>query len=433
MIITSAHPVATPAPIERPTTPVAGPPQDRHTSGGGDFTTLLASLQAFGTAVAAAPPLRVTDLPALGGRRTSSARDGRLDLMRQSDVESRRGGPPRIAGAHVPRDGVAEKAGAEDNQPDARMTQKRQPPEHLAQQTPGRPAPNNKPSAGTPPGRPPEPNIETASDPSRDAARSPERRSAGHAGARPAQRVTPGEKVADPITAAQRFTPPAVRASVESVGLRQATRTTVRAASPPVQSAAGPARAARERVDAANQARRRFHRAAGPSAPRKSSQRAAFERVAKIVRSAGRGNETVARVELDPPAMGHVRVHLRLKNDLLRIRLTAQSPDARDVLMSQGGELRAALERQGVRVQRMDFAATPQDGQDVAHHGTEGFGGGPMPQSHHGTNDTGHRRSAMSDGAADAAPAIAAERTDAPSEQHESQHVTAELRLDVRV
>lgn len=90
-----------------------------------------------------------------------------------------------------------------------------------------------------------------------------------------------------------------------------------------------------------------------------SSQEAMFERIARAVDARIGKGESVARILLDPPSLGHVRVEVRMRKDQVQLRLVTETAEARRVLTSRIGELRAALEREGLHVQRMEFVATP--------------------------------------------------------------------------
>lgn len=85
--------------------------------------------------------------------------------------------------------------------------------------------------------------------------------------------------------------------------------------------------------------------------PKKSN----IERIARVIHAKIGKNETVARVRLDPPAMGNVNVHMRLTNDVLRVKLATEKSDARTILQSQSHDLRTALEAQGFKIDRVDF------------------------------------------------------------------------------
>ena len=82
-----------------------------------------------------------------------------------------------------------------------------------------------------------------------------------------------------------------------------------------------------------------------------------IERIARIVHARAGGKETVARIQLDPPELGRVRIGIRLHNETLQLRLAAETVEGRKSLQSHISELRAVLEQQGICVQRIDLPA----------------------------------------------------------------------------
>jgi flagellar hook-length control protein FliK len=88
-----------------------------------------------------------------------------------------------------------------------------------------------------------------------------------------------------------------------------------------------------------------------------SKQQAAFDRIAQIVKAGTNKNESVVSVRLDPASLGSVNVNMRVQGDLVRIRLMADSPEAKRTLLSQLDELRASIEQQGLRIERVEVVA----------------------------------------------------------------------------
>jgi flagellar hook-length control protein FliK len=82
---------------------------------------------------------------------------------------------------------------------------------------------------------------------------------------------------------------------------------------------------------------------------------AMIDRIARVVGARANGRATTAHVQLDPPELGRVRVGVRLQDETVQIRLATETREGRDSLQSHISELRAALERQGIRVQRIDL------------------------------------------------------------------------------
>lgn len=101
------------------------------------------------------------------------------------------------------------------------------------------------------------------------------------------------------------------------------------------------------------------------------------------------GNDWVARVRLDPPSLGHVRVSIRASGDVVHVRLSAETADAQRTLASQVSELRAALEEQGLRLERIEITGPPRD-DSTPDHPTR-YDTPHTPQPHGGTGDGGTR------------------------------------------
>lgn len=78
-----------------------------------------------------------------------------------------------------------------------------------------------------------------------------------------------------------------------------------------------------------------------------------FEDVLKSIRPHGAGR-SVARMQLDPPDLGRMRVEARLADARLDVFIRTESPEAAERVHERLIELQHALERQGVHVQRID-------------------------------------------------------------------------------
>ncbi len=98
----------------------------------------------------------------------------------------------------------------------------------------------------------------------------------------------------------------------------------------------------------------------GPSLVEQIAQRA------HIFMAQGRAG---LNIQLEPEELGKVRVYVGLGSEGLQVRLDAESGDTRGILQASLPQLREALERQGLKVDRFDLAfsagafsfGTPQD------------------------------------------------------------------------
>jgi len=101
-------------------------------------------------------------------------------------------------------------------------------------------------------------------------------------------------------------------------------------------------------------------RSAEPSALPKSTGTAddttvsSFERLVRSIRLQVGERHSTARMQLDPPELGRMRVDVHFHGDSVELEVRTASESAREVVAGRASELRAALEQQGVRVQRFD-------------------------------------------------------------------------------
>ena len=79
-----------------------------------------------------------------------------------------------------------------------------------------------------------------------------------------------------------------------------------------------------------------------------------FERLVRSIRLQVGERHSTARMQLDPPELGRMRVDVHFHGDSVELEVRTASESAREVVAGRASELRAALEQQGVRVQRFD-------------------------------------------------------------------------------
>jgi hypothetical protein len=76
--------------------------------------------------------------------------------------------------------------------------------------------------------------------------------------------------------------------------------------------------------------------------------------VLTIIQGSARTGAGRARIDLRPPELGHVEIRLRYSSDGVRASLTAASPEAVQALGACAGDLKRALEAQGLTVLGLD-------------------------------------------------------------------------------
>ncbi len=74
-----------------------------------------------------------------------------------------------------------------------------------------------------------------------------------------------------------------------------------------------------------------------------------------------RGGSVTLR--LTPPELGMVRIDMAVREGVVNAKFTAQSESVRNLLMDQMGQLRQALDRQGLSVDRIEVQITQQAGE----------------------------------------------------------------------
>lgn len=93
--------------------------------------------------------------------------------------------------------------------------------------------------------------------------------------------------------------------------------------------------------------------------PAPAGQAANIERVAELVRAnVGTKNSSIT-IRLDPPELGRIQLDARLRDDVLSIHVQAETAAARDLLLSRVDDLRHALTRQGITIDRFDIDPRP--------------------------------------------------------------------------
>lgn len=90
------------------------------------------------------------------------------------------------------------------------------------------------------------------------------------------------------------------------------------------------------------------------------------EVISQIVRHAELlkvGERTEVRMQLEPPSLGRVVLHLSSEDNKVAIRLLTETAEARDLVQANLSQLHSALQDQGIRVDRL-----------IAHLGSSWFG-----------------------------------------------------------
>jgi flagellar hook-length control protein FliK len=101
----------------------------------------------------------------------------------------------------------------------------------------------------------------------------------------------------------------------------------------------------------------------------------AIETVRMTIDLASRQGYSQARIQLSPPELGDIRIHLQQTAEGLVARVVADHASAAQTLQHGGAELRRSLEAAGLPLLRLDIESSDQRGQ-TAHDPNRARGGG---------------------------------------------------------
>jgi len=88
-------------------------------------------------------------------------------------------------------------------------------------------------------------------------------------------------------------------------------------------------------------------------------------------------NESEIQLQLKPPSLGHLKMSIENTKDGLKVSIIAESQAARDMLLSNSGDLKTALMEQGLRIDKINVETQADFNQTMAdtRHGSEGSDG----------------------------------------------------------
>ncbi len=89
-------------------------------------------------------------------------------------------------------------------------------------------------------------------------------------------------------------------------------------------------------------------------------------RIVNVIRSNVGARHSVLTVQLEPPELGRITLDIRLDNDQVRLSITTETQEARQLLSDRFESLRSSLESQGINVSRFDVQTREfNQGQDA--------------------------------------------------------------------
>ncbi len=94
--------------------------------------------------------------------------------------------------------------------------------------------------------------------------------------------------------------------------------------------------------------------ASGTDAKADAVSRSPFDEMVRSIRLQTGARRSSARMQLEPPELGRLYVHIRVDGEQLRIDVRTETAAARELLSGRAEQLTAALERHGIHVERFE-------------------------------------------------------------------------------
>jgi flagellar hook-length control protein FliK len=102
-----------------------------------------------------------------------------------------------------------------------------------------------------------------------------------------------------------------------------------------------------------------------------------LDQVSRQILRSRLANESDIQIQLNPPSLGRLKMSIENTAEGLKVSIIAESQSARDMLMSNSGDLKTALMDQGVRLEKINVEIQADFNQTMAdtRQGSEGFDG----------------------------------------------------------
>jgi flagellar hook-length control protein FliK len=92
----------------------------------------------------------------------------------------------------------------------------------------------------------------------------------------------------------------------------------------------------------------------GPDSSEAVPQERIVEHMVRVARaSVGRGQWQV-QIRLSPPELGRIRLDVDVRQDVMNMRVVADTAEARELISSRVGQLRESLQQHGITVDRVE-------------------------------------------------------------------------------
>lgn len=89
------------------------------------------------------------------------------------------------------------------------------------------------------------------------------------------------------------------------------------------------------------------------------TKESAFARMVRSLRFSRGQRDSSASIRLDPPRLGRMDVSVRMSGERITIDVRTESAEARELITARAVELRSALERHGLQIERFDVRHEP--------------------------------------------------------------------------
>ncbi|MDY6986495.1 MAG: flagellar hook-length control protein FliK [Thermodesulfobacteriota bacterium] len=89
------------------------------------------------------------------------------------------------------------------------------------------------------------------------------------------------------------------------------------------------------------------------------------------------------RIDLKPPALGHLRMHISTENDLVILKISTQTPMVKEILESNINQLKTALQDHGLQIEKFDVLVFQDSHEHARSHQNGHFQG---PETEYGDN-----------------------------------------------
>jgi flagellar hook-length control protein FliK len=102
-----------------------------------------------------------------------------------------------------------------------------------------------------------------------------------------------------------------------------------------------------------------------------------LDQVSRQILRSHLANDSEIQIQLKPPSLGRLKISIEHKTEGLKVSIIAESQSARDMLLSNSGDLKTALLEQGINLDRINVETQTDFNQTMANtgHGSQGSDG----------------------------------------------------------